>query len=164
MRGEFCFVVYRPRVVFPGPIDRFHRNIEVDEDTGCWLWRGTRFSKNGYGRFYFLGKEHASHRFAYELHVGRIAPSKRLDHLCSRLDFSGVRTVRNRHCVNPNHLEAVSEKQNTLRGAGPSATNARKQTCPVGHEYSGRDKRGRRICRTCIAVRDRERREKKRGR
>lgn len=73
-------------------------------DTGCWLWQG-EMNRNGYGRVWVNGKRLMSHRVTYELLVGPIADGLVLDHLC-----------KNRACCNPEHLEPVTIRENTLRG------------------------------------------------
>ena len=65
-----------------------------------------------------------AHRFAYETFVGPIPEGLTIDHLC-----------RIRHCVNPEHLEAVTDRVNILRGEGISAQHARATHCPQGHPY-----------------------------
>lgn len=98
---------------------------KVQKSNDCWRWIG-RIESYGYGRFYFKGKLILAHRMAYELLVGEIKEGLQLDHLC-----------RNRWCVNPAHLEQVTQKQNILRGVGAPAKNARKKNCPkCGSEYS----------------------------
>lgn len=92
----------------------------------------------GYGRlgkemgtdiFYspYTGKECniSAHTFAYRIVVGHVPNGLELDHLC-----------RVRHCVNPNHLEPVTRKENVLRGAGISAQNSRKVYCKRGHKFT----------------------------
>jgi hypothetical protein len=83
-----------------------------------------------------------AHRVAFEWLVGPVPKGLVLDHLC-----------RNRGCVNPSHLEPVTQQVNTLRGAGPAARNANKAHCKWGHEFTpentGVDKRGKRWCKTC---------------
>ncbi len=126
--------------------NRFRKYIKVDEK-GCWLWTGfieKRGSAAGYGRFQVkTGKCEWAHRVAYVLFKGAIPTGRVIDHLC-----------RTRACVNPAHLEAVTRRQNTLRGVGTSAVNARKTHCPAGHPYDetntarGRTK-GDRRCRIC---------------
>lgn len=91
-----------------------------------------------------------AHRVAYELLIGPIPAGMTLDHLC-----------RNRLCVNPVHLEAVTNRVNILRGTSPAAIHARKVACPNGHPYSGRERRGTRICHTCMAARKRRRNREK---
>ena len=46
---------------------------------------------------------------------------------------------RNPACVNPDHLEPVSIRENLLRGVGPSAQHAKKTHCPAGHSYAGKN-------------------------
>lgn len=94
--------------------------------TGCWEWRLTR-TRLGYGRVRWTGvDEYHAHRLAYEVFVGPIPEGLTLDHLC-----------RNRACVNPGHLEPVSQRENVLRGAAPASRNAVKTSCDHGHELVG---------------------------
>lgn len=71
---------------------------------GCWEWQG-ELNRNGYGRVWVNGRRLMAHRVAYQLLVGDIEPGLVLDHLC-----------RNRRCCNPEHLEPVTVRENTLRG------------------------------------------------
>lgn len=86
--------------------DRICDRFEVDQETGCWVWIGTRWSRNGYGRIYFGGKERAAHVVVYLLLRGPYGRGLVLDHA----------VCQNRACVNPAHLEPVSVKENTHRG------------------------------------------------
>jgi hypothetical protein len=86
-----------------------------------------------------------AHRAAYELAHGPVPPGMVLDHRC-----------RERTCINPAHLEPVPNRENVLRGVGPSAVNARKTACKRGHPLAGpnlyRMPDGRRQCRACLSV------------
>lgn len=110
----------------------------VDKTNGCWEWRGSVWK--GYGKFWFNGRMVKAHRFSYSLVHGDIEGV--LDHLC-----------RNRACVNPDHLEDVSNKENCMRGEAPTAINARKTHCPRGHEYNEENTyvrpTGSRECKVC---------------
>lgn len=88
------------------------------------------------------GVRYKVHRFAYLHLVGPIDGSLVLDHLC-----------RNRRCWRPEHLEPVTGRENTLRGASFSAVNAAKIHCHRGHALTVDNVRvelgGRRRCLTC---------------
>jgi len=130
---------------------RFTGKYEVDP-SGCWLWTAAKFP-NGYGAFWTGSKMTCAHRAGYELLVGPVAAEHDLDHLC-----------RVRACVNPEHLEPVTRRENLMRGAGLSALNAAKTHCVHGHEFTeentGTTVRGGRRCRACdrdVHARQRER-------
>src|SRR3990167_6536977 len=110
-----------------------------EPNSGCWLWDGTTRA-NGYGCLRMNGKQQAAHRLSYELYLGPIQDGLVLDHLC-----------RIRCCVNPAHLEPVSQKENCMRG-DTGKHWADKTHCPHGHEYTKSNtavKSGRRHCREC---------------
>lgn len=126
-------------------IDILLASIMADAETGCWLWTGT-IGAGGYGRWPHRNNLTA-HRVSYELHRGPIPAGLQIDHLC-----------RVRHCVNPDHLEAVTQAQNARRGAYATKTH-----CKNGHPYDAENtyikKDGSRGCRAC----GREAYERRRG-
>ena len=75
------------------------------EGVDCWLWTGHQIW-GGYGTAMMGGRERPVHRIIYEAMRGEIDEGLQLDHLC-----------RNRLCVNPDHLEEVTNRENVLRGA-----------------------------------------------
>lgn len=143
----------RARIAVMTPAERFWPRVEKTDS--CWIWTGAGYGcSRGYGRFQAcLGSQKLvqAHRFAYELIRGRIPDGLQIDHLC-----------RNRFCVNPDHLEAVTARVNVHRSANPCALNAVKTHCPRGHAYQtfGRlDPRGgKRYCRECQRLVMRQRR------
>lgn len=123
-------------------IERFKTRIIYRPGSSCWHYCGV-ITEDGYGYFHANKIHTYAHRFSYEHYVGPIPAGMTLDHLC-----------RVRHCVNPDHLEPVTHRENILRGVGWSAVNARKTHCPQGHRYSAWNthitKEGWRRCRICF--------------
>jgi hypothetical protein len=109
----------------PATPDTIFSRITVDESTGCWNWTQA-LDSHGYGVLGYRYRVEKAHRFAYEIFVGPIPEGLTLDHLC-----------RNTRCVNPEHLEPVTQGENVLRGVGFAAVNARKTHCIHGHPLEG---------------------------
>lgn len=139
------------------PKERFLEKVNFDgplpgEDTlaaglgRCHLW--TAGTYDGYGRFWMNGRTINAHVAAYIIFVGDAPPHLVADHLCRR-----------RECVNPSHVEWVTNEENVKRGDGITAKWARSTHCIHGHEFTPentyRDRRGR-SCRTCRRIRDRK--------
>lgn len=119
---------------------------KVNKTETCWVWIAA-MNGVGYGQFR-RGKRHGAmaHRFSYEWAKGTIPDGFDVDHLC-----------RNPSCVNPDHLEAVTHRENILRGNTFAARNSRKTECSKGHPLSGENLklnvRGDRVCRLCANAR-----------
>lgn len=99
---------------------------KVEKKKGCWIWLGAKKGRNNaYGKIWNGLFYEAAHRLSYRLKNGSIPEGLHIDHLC-----------RTTLCVNPAHLEAVTNQENVLRGEGPTAINARKTHCIRGHEFA----------------------------
>ena len=107
---------------------------------GCLQYNGTH-SIWGYGQITIDKKTLHAHRVMYEQLVGPISSDLVIDHLC-----------RNKSCVNVDHLEAVTCKENLMRGNTLAGNNARKIHCIRGHEFDYVDKKGKRVCKTCKKI------------
>src|SRR5687768_16142939 len=110
-----------------------------EPNSGCWLWLGAMGVK-GYGLMNVGGVIRNAHRMSCEAVRGPIDPKLVVDHKC-----------RNRACVNPDHLEPVTQSENHLRSPLRFA-KSEGRFCMRGHEYTPentmRQKTGR-LCRTC---------------
>lgn len=114
----------KPRLEF----DINHPRIAPEPNCGCWLWRGALHRK-GYGvvvRRGGVGPDIFAHRAFYEAAKGPVPQGLVLDHLCRVIT-----------CVNPDHLEAVTQRENIMRGNGFAATFAKRTHCKCGHPFSG---------------------------
>lgn len=126
----------------PSELARFWAKVgDPDPASGCTEWIASTQGQ-GYGRFRCGVGMRAAHRVAYTIRHGAIPDGMVIDHLC-----------RNPPCVNPDHLEAVTHKVNTLRGNGSAAQQSRKTHCTHGHEFTQENTyhtpSGGRRCRTC---------------
>ena len=125
------------------------RDFIQHPETHCWIWQRV-LGTAGYGQVWRQGKKVGAHRAYYEELVGPIPERLTIDHLCQNI-----------RCVNPGHLEPVTQRINNLRSDNPAAINARKTHCIRGHEftpvntYVARD--GKRACKECRRSRDRAR-------
>lgn len=139
---------YSKRQIFAGEPMRFipgHQNRKsaveyVVSTTGCWIWQLARTAA-GYGTLRVDGLVVYAHRYFYETHVGPIPPNRVIDHLC-----------RVPPCVNPAHLEAVTQRLNIERGDAPKTGWTHKTHCVHGHEFTPANtyvNHGKRSCKAC---------------
>ena len=132
----------------------FRRSVQqyladrISQTGGCWLWQSNA-TRDNYGLASYLvdgeWKSIGAHRLSYITFVGEIPVGHQIDHLC-----------RNKSCINPEHLEAVTARENTLRADNAPATiNLKKTHCKKGHEftianiYRSPQNPNHRECRTC---------------
>jgi hypothetical protein len=122
-------------------MDRFWS--KVNKTNYCWNWTASA-NERGYGLFRFNGKTSKAHRVSYELTYGDIDAMLVIDHLC-----------KNTLCVNPDHLDLVSQGENVRRGLAGKVNNhqAQKTHCSRGHRFSGIRKDGARNCHKCNVIR-----------
>lgn len=135
--------------------ERLENNSMSALPSDCMIWM-RRTDVGGYGRMSYLGVERPAHRVAYELKYGPVPEGMIMDHLC-----------RVRGCVNPDHVEPVTNRENTIRGVAAEVNGERMKSithCPSGHPYSSDNTyirpNGWRTCRTCHREQERERRAK----
>lgn len=121
--------------------DRFFQKVRKD-DSGCWEWTGSKLPA-GYGRFSYGGDGNMglAHRWSWEFHRGPIPAGMAIDHLC-----------RNTSCVNPDHLEVVTYRENNIRSL-PYKDGSTDMGCKHGHPWTEANTywhpKGHRNCRAC---------------
>ena len=129
------------RVDLLTPAERLWKRIKVRTESGCWLLRDDGQMRYGVAKDE-RGVVTTAHRIAYESVHGPIPEGLVIDHMCNTPP-----------CVNPSHLQAITQRENVLRAETSHASrNARKTHCKHGHPLSGEnlyERNGRRHCRTC---------------
>lgn len=143
------------------PLDRIAGKYMPEPNSGCWLWTDS-LDRHGYGQFNVgcrtpgRNSVKRAHRVMYELLVGPVPVSLDLDHRC-----------RTRSCVNPDHLEPVTRKENL--GRSPLVTSDRgRDACREGHRYTThttrmavRGAKVTRRCRVCDRIAARRSRDRR---
>lgn len=128
-------------------MERIMSRIMPIPESGCWIWEGS--ISDGYGQISVGKKTRFVHRIMFELTKGPIPPGLVSDHLC-----------RVRCCVNPDHIELVTNRENVGRGVGATAHAIRTNHCKHGHEFTPENtmkrRRGTKECLMCNRIRNRK--------
>jgi hypothetical protein len=135
--------------------DRFCAKVLVTSE--CWLWLAAT-NPCGYGTFRYYGRSHTAHRVAYLEMVGPVPAGLEVRHKCD-----------NPPCVNPEHLEVGTHKDNMQDKVKRGRHGHAKRThCPKGHEYDDKNTypipsggRGCRQCRNAATIASRAKRRNK---
>lgn len=128
-----CYTYSMPKTI------EDHLKTIQHSSNGCWIWQGSVDSR-GYGQLMSNSIVWRAHRFFYTNLVREIPPNYQIDHLC-----------KIKLCVNPEHLEAVTQTENIKR-SGAWNYNKTKTHCPQGHEYTNENtlfRQNKRTCRIC---------------
>lgn len=91
--------------------------VRIASPTECWEWIGSINKITGYGKKQFNGKTILAHRWVYESLLGSIGENMVVNHICS-----------NPCCVNPTHLESVTQAENCRHGKGSKLTKVQAKT------------------------------------
>ena len=120
---------------------------KVKKSEGCWEW--TACKSMGYGQIKHGGKMVASHRLSYEMAYGKFPKELHVLHTCD-----------NPGCVKPEHLWLGTHKENQKDKTEKGRHHSQLKThCSNGHEYSGINSRGHRVCKECNSAACRRYRE-----
>jgi hypothetical protein len=118
-------------------------DAKINKTPSCWEWTG--YMAHGYGYIRIDGRLRRAHRVVYEAMRGQIPAGLVIDHLC-----------KNKACVNPDHLEPVTQGENVRRGLSSVKGRIYKTRCKNGHPYNEDNTHisatGKRRCIACHKV------------
>jgi hypothetical protein len=130
---------------------RFDEKIEPGDK--CHEWMAAK-DAHGYGQFRLRGKLKGAHVLSWQRNAGReVRKGLQVNHLC-----------KNESCVNADHLQEATPRENVLHGDSFASKNLTRTHCPSGHEYTEANcrpsalKAGWRECITCSLAKAREQR------
>lgn len=103
--------------------------LQVEKTSGHWLWTG-KLSRDGYGIAKWQGKDRRVHRIFYEHFKGPIPPGHDVDHI----QDDGLCGIRN--CCDPDHLRAVTHRDNLMTSTSFVAVKAAQTHCIRDHEFT----------------------------
>lgn len=131
----------------PEELARFESKYDQNS-SGCWVWNGP-LDRDGYGTFFLRKRSRKAHRVGWFAYLGDIATGYVINHKC-----------RNRACVNHQHLDQITVRENALTDSNSiAAVNARKTHCKKGHLFD-RLYGGQRYCSICDAAKSKRLKEK----
>jgi len=133
---------------------RLLEKIEKQKGSDCWFFTGSKLP-SGYGILWNGVRPIGAHRISFQLYRGEITDGMEIDHICN-----------NRSCVNPEHLQLLTHKENMRKSSALMGINARKTHCKRDHELSGDNlhitPRGARQCKECMRMHARNAKARKR--
>lgn len=167
-RRRMCPRCYRRWVQDPNNRDRVKemnrpllervKDRSVSQPNGCIHWMG-HLNANGYGKISVNKTMNLVHRALYQELHGPLPEGMILDHTCHNIDLTckGGPTCMHRRCVNLEHLEPVSSRENQARSINTTTGRSLiRNTCGRGHEYTPEntyvDRNGWKYCRACRRV------------
>lgn len=110
----------------PSLLERLLDKVIPEPNSGCWLWVGGNDGKAGYGSIRVGRDKLKAHRVSHELFKGPIPAGQTIHHRCNTPA-----------CVNPDHLQPMTFRENNRHSNSCSAKRARQTHCNRGHELSG---------------------------